>query len=133
VVFCVTTSSPCRRARAGPLFTAFQVPLSFLNADLFRHDLAAALDGADRQIRLVVLEASSIVEIDYSAALALREAIEKCRKRGIDFAGARLKSIRAQEAFERFGVMKALGPERLFHSVDEATKALIAQPPAMGS
>ncbi len=123
------------RARRSPasVCPACWSPLSFLNADLFTRDLAAALDGADWQIRLEVLEAISIVEIDYSAAMALREALAKCRKRGIDFAVARLESVRAQEAFERFGVMQALDPERLFHSVDEATKALIAQPPAKGS
>ena len=64
------------------------------------------------------------MEIDYSAALALRHAIETCRSRGIEFAVARLESLRAQEAFERFGVIGALGPGRLFHSVDEANRAL---------
>ena len=33
---------------------------------------------------------------------------------------ARLKSIRAQEAVNRFGVDAQLGPDRLFHRVDEA-------------
>ncbi len=109
----------------GLLVVAFQAPLSFLNADLFRRDMTAALDHAGPQTKLVVLEASSIVEIDYSAAVALREAIEKYRKREVDFAVARLESLRAQEAFARFGVIQALGPGRLFHSVDEAARALI--------
>jgi SulP family sulfate permease len=108
----------------GLMVIAFQAPLSFLNADVFRRDLTAALDRADRRLRFVVLEASSVVEIDYSAALALRDAIETCRSRGIEFAVARLESLRAQEAFERFGVIGALGPGRLFHSVDEANRAL---------
>ena len=76
-------------------------------------DLTAALDRADRRNWFVVLEASSLVEIDYSAALALRDAIETCRSRGIDFAVARLELLRAQDAFERFGVMRALGPGTL--------------------
>jgi sulfate permease, SulP family len=108
----------------GVLVVAFQAPLSFLNADLFRRDMREAFERADGSLRLVVLEASSIVEIDYSAALALREAIEACRMKGVDFAVARLESVRAQKSFEQFGIMKALGPERMFHSVDEATKTL---------
>jgi SulP family sulfate permease len=110
----------------GLLVVAFQAPLSFLNADLFQRDLAAVVDRADRQIKLVVLEASSIVEIDYSAALALAKAIINCRERGIEFAVARLESVRGREAFDRFGVTAGLGSDRLFHSVDEATRALIA-------
>jgi len=103
---------------------AFQAPLSFLNAGIFRRDLAAAMERDGGPLRLVVLEASSIVEIDYSAAQALRESIQNCRKRKIDFAIARLESVRAQRSFARFGVMAALGPDRLFVSVDAATKAL---------
>jgi sulfate permease, SulP family len=116
----------------GLLVVAFQAPLSFLNADLFRRGLTAALDRTDPGIRFVVLEASSLVEIDYSAALALRQAIETCRSRGIDFAVARLESLRAQEAFERFGVAQALGDRHLFHSVDEAVRALMGPPSESG-
>jgi MFS superfamily sulfate permease-like transporter len=61
------------------LVVTFQAPLSFRNADLFRRDLTVALDRADRRIQFGVLEASSRVEIDYSAALALRQTIETWR------------------------------------------------------
>jgi sulfate permease, SulP family len=108
----------------GVCVVAFQAPLSFLNADLFRHDMTKIVECGDSALKLVVLEASSIVEIDYSAAQALREAIEKCRARKIDFAVARLESVRAQQSFEQFGVKAALGTDRIFHSVDEATRRL---------
>lgn len=108
----------------GVLVVAFQAPLSFLNADLFRRDFAQAIARADGALKLVVLEASSIAEIDYSAAQTLRETIARCRARKIDFAIARLESLRAHKSFEAFGIMDALGPNRLFHSVHEATEAL---------
>lgn len=118
--------SPVNRGERlpGVLVVAFQAPLSFLNADLFRRDMTAAIDRAGDSLRLVVLEASSIVEIDYSAAVRLRETIEACRAKNIDFAIARLESVRAHRSFEQFGIMKALGSARLFHSVEDATKAL---------
>lgn len=108
----------------GVLVAAFQAPLSFLNAYQFQHDLMKEIERTVQPLKLVVLEASSIVEIDFTAAEILREAIIGCRARGVDFAIARLESIRAQAALERFGVMAALGPGRLFRSVDEATRAL---------
>jgi MFS superfamily sulfate permease-like transporter len=108
----------------GVVVVAFQAPLSFLNAYGFRSDLEEAIERAQGPVRLVILEASSIVEIDYTAARILDEAIRHCRAQGVDFAIARLESVRAQAALERFGVLATLRQGRLFHSVDEATRAL---------
>jgi sulfate permease, SulP family len=103
---------------------AFQAPLAFLNAYEFQ-------DGARRVIRkspsppsLVVLEASSIVEIDFTAAQVLLAVIEECAQLKITFAVARLESLRAQEAFERFGIIGAVPRDHFFHSVDEAIRTL---------
>ncbi len=108
----------------GVLVVAFQAPLSFLNAYQFHHDFVRALERAEKGLSLVVLEASSIVEIDFTAARILRELIERCRESNVDFAIARLESVRAQELLEHFGVLAACGDGRVFHSVDEATRAL---------
>ena len=75
-----------------------------------------------------MLEAHGIAEIDYTAAQALREVIEDCRGRGIDFAIARLESARARRSLERFGVLDLLGPDRVFLSVAQALEAA-RQPP----
>ena len=108
----------------GVLVVAFQAPLSFLNAYSFAQEFRKALARVDGGLQLVVLEASSVVEIDFTAARILRNVIKECRERGVDFAVVRLESVRAQTALEDFGVMAELHPERLFHSVDEATRAL---------
>ncbi len=102
----------------------FQAPLSFLNARQFAQDLNDAVARAGAGLRLVVLEASSIVEIDYTAATVLAQTIGQLRAAGLVFAIARLESLRAQAALARFGVLEQLGEDRLFHSVDEATRRL---------
>ncbi|MGH6852988.1 MAG: SulP family inorganic anion transporter, partial [Methylocella sp.] len=73
---------------------------------------------------LVVLEASSIVEIDFTAAQILIEFIEFCAQSKIRFAVARLESVRAGEAFERLGITDAVHLDHFFHSVDEAIRVL---------
>jgi MFS superfamily sulfate permease-like transporter len=78
-----------------------------------------------------VLEASSIVEVDFTAAEVLIDAIRKARSEGVEFAIARLESVRAASKLERFGVMDVLGPHHLFHSVHEAIMAL--DPAAAGA
>ncbi|BCG80342.1 sulfate transporter [Mesorhizobium sp. 113-3-3] len=108
----------------GVLVAAFQAPLSFVNADRFKRGLCGLIDARDETVKLVVLEASNIVEIDYTAAQALIDTILHCRKAGAVFAIARLESLRAQAALKRFGIAEMVGTQRIFHSVDAAIKSL---------
>ena len=111
---------------ANVAVVGFQAPLSFLNATTFRADIQEVLQ--DSRLRLLVLEANSIPEIDFTAAQALLDIIKICNERGISFAVARLESLRAQDAFERFGLYEVLPREHVFHSVHEAVRKL--GPPA---
>ncbi len=99
-----------------------QAPLSFLNAENFCTDVQNALKAATP--KLLVLEASGIVEIDFTAAQMLLELIAECRRQGVTLAVARLESTRAQQAFERFGIYDVLPKDHVFHSVDEAVRKL---------
>jgi SulP family sulfate permease len=108
----------------GVLVAAFQAPLSFVNADRFKRGLCDLVDARNESVKLVVLEASNIAEIDYTAAQALIETIAHCRKAGATFAIARLESLRAQAALARFGIADLVGPQRIFHSVDAAVRTL---------
>ncbi|RWC92148.1 MAG: SulP family inorganic anion transporter [Mesorhizobium sp.] len=113
----------------GVLVAAFQAPLSFVNADGFKRGFCDLVDARKGDVKLVVLEASNIVEIDYTAAQALIETITHCRNAGAIFAIARMESVRAQAALARFGIIDLVGPQRIFHSVDAAVRALHSGPP----
>jgi sulfate permease, SulP family len=112
----------------GIIVAGFQAPLSFLNAYHFRRDILEALQSSTQQVRLLVLEATGIVEIDFTAAQILRDLIRRCHADGVDFAIARLESIRAQAAIVRFGIDELLGPDHSFRSVEEAIRALGRKP-----
>jgi SulP family sulfate permease len=105
------------------IVAGFQAPLSFLNAYPFRRDMMALLQSARQKARLIVLEATGIVEIDFTAAQILSDIIRTCRAAGVDLAIARLESVRAQDAIARFGIAALLGADHLFHSVEEAIRA----------
>lgn len=115
---------------SGIIVAGFQAPLSFLNAYDFRSGILDALQSAPQKARLLVLEATGIVEIDFTAAQVLTDLIRKCHADGVDFAIARLESVRAQDAMARFGINDLLGPDHLFHSVEEAIGALGKTGPA---
>ncbi|WP_024520457.1 SulP family inorganic anion transporter [Bradyrhizobium sp. Tv2a-2] len=106
----------------GVLVVGLQAPLFFLNASSFRADLLQMLQKKKPQ--LLVIEAASTPEIDFTAAQLLLELFTQCRDQGINVAVARLESLRAQAAFERFGLYGVLARDHVFHSVDEAVRAL---------
>jgi SulP family sulfate permease len=111
----------------------FQAPLSFLNAHDFRRDMMGLLRSSPQQARLIVLEATGIVEIDFTAAQVISDVIGGCRAAGVDFALARLESVRAQEAIRRFGIDRLLGADHQFHSVEEAIRAWRGKAQAHGA
>jgi len=108
----------------GVVVAGLQAPLSFLNAYRFRADVRDLVRDHGQPVRLLVLEATGIVEIDYTAAQVLVSLIRECHEQDVVFAMARLESVRAQEALTRFHVHEVLHPDRLFRSVEEAIRAL---------
>ncbi len=107
----------------GVLVAGFQAPLTFLNAFGFRHDILQLLAAQQPPAKLLVLEAGAILDIDFTAAQIFAGLIRECQAKGVTFALARLESVRAQAALGRYRIDQLLGPNRLFHSVDEAIKA----------
>ncbi len=99
-----------------------QAPLSFLNAPTFRAEVMKVVN--DDKPKLLVIEASGMVEIDFTAAQVLIDLFRECSDQGVTVALARLESVRAQDAFERFAIYEALPRDHVFHSVDEAVRKL---------
>jgi sulfate permease, SulP family len=105
------------------MVVGFAAPLSFLNAYRFRQDVLNALRSPTPRPRLIVLEATGILDIDFTAAQILGDVIRRCHLDGIAFTIARLESVRAQDAVARFGIEEVLGPNHVFRSVEEAIRA----------
>jgi MFS superfamily sulfate permease-like transporter len=112
---------------AGVAVVGLQAPLSFLNAPGFRTDVLNILQASTPKPKLLVLEASGMVEIDFTAAQILLELLKACHEQSVSVAVARLESTRAQAAFERFNLYDVLPKDRVFFSVDEAVRALAAK------
>ena len=103
----------------GVKVIGLQAPLSFLNAQ----GVSEALEKATGA-RLLVIEADAVAEIDYTGAKILGDAIKRLQATGVAVAVARLESVRAQESFARQGLMRLIGEDHIFHSVEEAIRAL---------
>jgi MFS superfamily sulfate permease-like transporter len=108
----------------GVVVVGFQAPLSFLNAERFRRVMLDAMAPDPEPVKLLVLEATGVIDIDYTAAQAFKDVIARARAAGAIFAVARLEAYNAQAAFDRLGLRQALGADRLFNSVNDAVAAL---------
>ena len=109
-------------------------PINFTNAAFIRLALETALGKSADPVRLVVIDASAVAALDYTGAQILIGLVRHLRARGIDVALARLGAERAMAEARRAGLVDALGPNHLFHSVEEAVRALRrAVPPAPGA
>lgn len=102
----------------GILVAGFPAPLLFANALGFQQELLERI--VRQKPRLLVLEASGIAAIDYTAAQALLAVAKACEAQATIFAIARVESVRARAALDRFGIVTAIGEDRIFHSVDQA-------------
>jgi SulP family sulfate permease len=112
----------------GVLVFAPAAPLNFTNAAFIRGRLISAVEQAATQVRLVVIEASGVTDIDYTGANVLRQEVETLRAKGIQVALARLAAERARQGAARTGLLEAFGAERVFRSVEDAVRSFKASP-----
>lgn len=122
------SSSDPDRYLPGIVVVGFQAPLFFLNSETFRRTISEMIQAAPQPVRAVILEASSIVEVDFSGAQVLLSMIEQWKLQGVSFYIARLESVRAQRALERFGILKQMGEQKVFHSVSDAVSQIVQAP-----
>ena len=111
----------------GVVVFAPAAPLTFINAGYIRGQIDRAL-AESPGVRLLVIEATGITLIDYTGAQSFIDTIARLRGRGIDVALARLEADRAALAARRSGLLAALGPDHVFHSVEEAVRTLAPAP-----
>jgi SulP family sulfate permease len=103
----------------GVLVYLFYAPLWYGNADYFRLHLRRLVDAADEPVRLVVLDADAISDIDYTGLQALRCLASDLGERGVTIAIARASHL-VHHDLKRGALLEQFGPDQLFTSVEEA-------------
>jgi len=109
---------------AGVLVFAPSAPLNFTNAEHICSKIISAIAAQSAPVKLLVIEANGIIDIDYTGSLTLSRAITNLRARSIDVAIARLSDGRARAQARRTGLIDAIGLDRVFMSVEEAVQTL---------
>jgi high affinity sulfate transporter 1 len=110
---------------AGVVVYRIQDRMFFANAHFFKRRLWAAVDGAPKPVRHVVLDASFISDIDASAEVALREVVDGLRERNIELHVARA-AVELRQRFEDVGLTALIGPDHVHGTVGAAVEACAA-------
>ncbi|MBI1182146.1 MAG: STAS domain-containing protein [Alphaproteobacteria bacterium] len=106
----------------GVLVLALGAPIYFMNA---RYILKQVEEKVVRKRpRLLVLDASAVVGIDFTGSQLLQDEIALLKKQGVAVALARLESGPARSAATRTGLIETIGADRVFLSVEDAVRAL---------
>jgi sulfate permease, SulP family len=103
----------------GLLVYRFGADLFYANERRFSDELRALVDGASPPLRGLVVEASAVSDLDYSAAQSLRQLIAELQQRGIVLAFGRVTpALRAD--MQRHGIAAVLGEQHLHATLHEA-------------
>jgi MFS superfamily sulfate permease-like transporter len=106
----------------GVVVFATAAPLSFTNAQYISDQIMAALARSPTPPKLLVIEASGMIAIDYTGSQVLQQTITRLKSGYIDVAIARLADERAMVEAEQTGLLAILGPGRIFRSVEDAVR-----------
>ncbi len=114
----------------GVVVYRIQDRMFFANAHFFKRRLWAAVDGAPKPVRHVILDASFVSDIDASAEVAMREVIGGLRERNIEFHIARA-TAELRQRLDDVGLTVAIGADH-FHATVTAAADACRLPPVPG-
>jgi high affinity sulfate transporter 1 len=118
------TRYPGARQVPGLLLYRFDAPLFFANANVFRGRVLHFVDRARVPIKLVVVAAEPITDVDSTAAEMLEELDGELARAGADLAFAELKDP-VKDKLARFGLVERIGPERFYPTIGTAVHAYV--------
>jgi sulfate permease, SulP family len=109
----------------GVLVFAPAAPLNFTNAERICGGIRSAIAARRSPVKLLVVEANAIIDIDYTGSQFLLRAFAELAATVVVVALARLSDERAQVQAHRTGLIEAIGPDSVFMSVEEAVRKLV--------
>jgi high affinity sulfate transporter 1 len=118
-------AEPGHLAAPGVLAYRFEADLFYANASRFSDEVLYLVANAGQPVRTVILDASGIDNVDYSAAKTLLQMRGELRKRGVEVAVVATDDGVLQD-LRRYGLGRA--EEELFPTLDAALAAAVAAP-----
>ena len=96
------------QSEPGLILFRYEAKLFYANANRFVDDIENVIDTAPDQVRWLILDAGSLVDVDYSAGIALGGLLDYLENRQITFAivladSGLIDTLRAYDLLDRIG------------------------------
>ncbi len=118
-------ATPGTQSAPGLVVFRFDAELFYANAGRFTDDLKALVEGAPDPVRWVLLDASSLVDADYSAGIQLKDLAKFLDARGITVGLVRADSDLVS-TLETYQVVGGDSSVRTFPTISEGIAAFEA-------
>jgi SulP family sulfate permease len=119
---------PGVQTASGLVIYRFGADLFYANADHFVDGVRELVAHAPQPVRWLVIDASAITAVDYSAARSLRELLDDLAQLGVALVFARA-SPDLRSDLDRHGITALVGAQRVFPTLHEALAAVRSADP----
>jgi SulP family sulfate permease len=106
----------------GLIAYRFDAPLFFANADYFLTQVRELIAAADTPVECLVIDAEAVIDIDVTAADALKKLYRELERKGILLGIARA-SQPLQKMLDRSGLTDLIGKEHIYPTIRTAIQA----------
>lgn len=129
IVFRDVVTHPDAQTTPGLLILRFDAALFFANAPVFKQAVLDSIDAADAPVRVVLIDAESVTDIDTTALAMLGELSTELAERGIELWTARM-SAPVADITDRYRSIAVVRPDQEYPTVRSAVDAFTAHPPS---
>ena len=114
-----TSVAPGMQTEPGLIVYRFGADVFYANEARFVDEVESLVEHAPAPVRRLVVDASAITAIDYSAAQSIRDLIQSLAARGVVVVFGRVSSYLRCD-MDRHGITKVVGESQIFSTLHEA-------------
>lgn len=118
------SATPGSQSLPGLIVFRYDAELFYANAGRFADDVMTLVVGAPEPVRWLVLDASAMSDVDYSASTVLTDLINYIHSRGAHFALAGVDPT-LQQTLRTEDILRELNPDHIFATVAQALRAYL--------
>lgn len=119
---------PGQITEPGLILYRFGAPLFYANSTRFSEEVLMLSHTAPQPVQWVVVDASAVTSVDYTAARVIRDVQKQLAAKGIGLALARVDAD-FKPVLDQHHLTEVIGPEHMFSSLHEAVAALRGRSP----
>jgi MFS superfamily sulfate permease-like transporter len=125
-------ATPGKETAPGLIIFRFGGDLFYANISHFTDEVLTLIENSPTPVRWLIIDASAITDIDYSAAQSLRDLLNELTRRGVRVVFGRVTQYLRSD-LDRHSITAAVGAAGVFRTLHEAIATTTDRSPPIGS